>query len=141
MNESAVADYITSTFDGVETQVNLGYTFFFYCSERMVAFATIASTGNEYETISDLDRPGVYRLNIGVSRETFESLFGPANRLDLSKYDFTALDVIMPHPDYARQHFICVLSPSDATFEKMRGYLAEAYDIAAQKFARRNKEE
>ncbi len=141
MNESAVADYITSTFDGVETQVNLGYTFFFYRSERMVAFATIASTGNEYETISDLDRPGVYRLNIGVSRETFESLFGPANRLDLSKYDFTALDVIMPHPDYARQHFICVLSPSDATFEKVRGYLAEAYNIAAQKFARRSKEE
>ncbi len=141
MNESAVADYITGTFEGVETQVNLGYTFFFYRSERIVAFATIASTGNEYETISDLDRPGVYRLNIGVSRETFEALFGPANKLDLSKYDFTALDVIMPHPDYARQHFICVLSPGDATFEKVRGYLAEAYDIAAQKFARRNKAE
>lgn len=66
MNESAVADYITSTFDGVETQTNMGYTFFFYRSDHMLGFATIASTGNEYESISDLDRPGVYRLNIGV---------------------------------------------------------------------------
>jgi hypothetical protein len=37
----------------------------------MLPFATIASTGNEYERISYLDRPGVFRLNIGVSRETF----------------------------------------------------------------------
>lgn len=141
MNESAVADYITSTFDGVETQTNMGYTFFFYRSDHMLGFATIASTGNEYESISDLDRPGVYRLNIGVSRETFEALFGPAIKLDPGRYDFTALDVIMPHPDYYKQHFICVLSPSERTFEKVRGYLAEAYEIAAQRFARRKKEE
>ena len=139
MNESSVADYITKTFPGVETTTNFGYTFFFYKSDHMVPFATIASSDNEYESISKLDRPGVFRLNIGVSRETFQSLFGTA-KVDVGSYDFTTLDLIMPHPDYAPQNFICVLSPSEATFERVRALLAEAYDIAVRRYNRRNKD-
>jgi hypothetical protein len=138
MNESSVVDYITNTFPGVETTTNFGYTFFFYRSERKLPFATLASSDNEYEQISNLDRPGVFRLNIGVSKQTFQSLFGTA-KVDVNSYDFTALDVIMPHPDYARQYFICVLSPSEATFEQIRALLAEAYDIAVRRYSRRNK--
>lgn len=138
-NESTIVDYITNTFPDVETSENFGYTFFFYRSDHMLPFATIASSDNEYESISNLDRPGVFRLNIGVSRETFQSLFGSA-KVDISSYDFTALDVIMPHPDYAPQNFICVLSPSEATFEQLRPMLAEAYDIAVRRFTRRNKD-
>jgi predicted DNA-binding protein (MmcQ/YjbR family) len=59
--------------------------------------------------------------------------------VDVSSYDFTALDVIMPHPDYAPQHFICVLSPGEATSEKIRSLLAEAYDIAVRRYTRQNK--
>lgn len=139
MNESAIADYITQTFPDVETSENFGYTFFFYRSDHMLPFATIASSDNEYESISNLNRPGVYRLNIGVSRESFQSLFGTA-KVDTGDYDFTALDVIMPHPDYAPQNFICVLSPSEATFERVRVLLAEAYDIAVRRYTRRNKD-
>jgi len=138
MDETSVAEYITKTFPGVETTTNFGYTFFFYLSDHLLPFATIASSDNEYEQISKLDRPGVFRLNIGVSRQTFQSLFG-TTKIDVSNYDFTALDVIMPHPDYAPQNFICVLSPSEATFEKIRALLAEAYDIAVRRFTRRNK--
>ena len=140
MDEAAVANYITETFPGVETTTNFGYIFFFYKTDHMVPFATIASSDNEYERISNLDRPGVFRLNIGVSRETFQSLFGTA-KVDVGSYDFTALDVIMPHPDYSPQNFICVLSPSEATFEKVRVLLAETYEIAVRKYNRRNKEE
>src|SRR5690349_15098107 len=110
MDESFITSYIMETFPEVETELNYGYTFFFYRSDHKLPFTTIASSDNEYEQISNLDRPGVYRLNIGVSRETFQSLFG-AEKVDLTQYDFAALDVIMPHPDYAKQHFICVLSP------------------------------
>ncbi len=139
MNESSVAEYIVKTFPNVETTANLGYTFFFYREERIHAFATIASTGNEYEQVSRLDRPGVFRLNIGVSRETFKSLFG-TNKINVSDYDFTVLDTLLPHPDYSEQSFICVLSPRDATFEKIRPLLAEAYEIAIRRFNRRNKD-
>lgn len=140
MNESTAMEYITTTFPDVETTTNFGYTFFFYRSERQLPFATLIASDNEYDRISNLDRPGVYRLNIGISRETFQALFGTA-KVDVSSYDFTALDVIRPHPEYAPQNFICVLSPGAATWESVRDLLAEAYDIAVRRFTRRNKGE
>jgi hypothetical protein len=136
IDESFITSYITSTFENVKTTVNLGYTFFFYRDDHMHPFATIASTGNEYERISNLDRPGVFRLNIGVSREMFRSLFG-TKKIDVGAYDFTALDTIMPHPEYSSQHFLCVLSPTEGTFERIRPMLAEAYDIAMKRYNRR----
>ena len=137
IDESFLTSYITSTFEHVESSTNLGYVFFFYRDDHMVPFATIAASGNEYEKVSRLDRPGIYRLNIGVSRETFQSLFG-TDKINVSDYDFTALDSIMPHPDYSAQLFICVLSPSEATFERIKPLLAEAYDIAVKKYNRRH---
>lgn len=136
MDETFITNYITSTFDHVETAVNMGYTFFFYRNDHMHAFATIASNGNEYEQVSKLDRPGVYRLNIGVSRETFRSLFG-TKKINPGNYDFTKLDTLLPHPEYSSQSFLCVLSPSEATFETLRPMLAEAYDIAMDRYNRR----
>jgi hypothetical protein len=56
-------------------------------------------------------------------------LFGKG-KTDVSAYDFTALDLILPHPDYSSRHFLCVLSPSEATFEQIRPLLAEAYEVA-----------
>ena len=136
MDETFIANYITGTFANVETSNNYGYTFFFYGDDHMLPFATLAAADNEYDRVSNLDRPGVFRLNIGVSKPTFVSLFG-ADKTDVSRYDFTALNTIMPHPEYAAQSFICVLSPSEATFEKVQRLLAEAYDLAVKRNARR----
>jgi len=136
IDEAFISNYIMSTFENVETTVNMGYTFFFYRDDHMHAFATIASTGNEYEKISNLDRPGVYRLNIGVSRDTFQTMFGKG-KIDVSVYDFTALDIIMPHPDYSSQFFLCVLSPSEVTFEKIKPLLTEAYGVATKRYNKR----
>ena len=138
ITEASVAQYIIDTFPGVATTTNLGYTFFFYGSERMLPFATIASSGNEYERISNLDRPGVFRLNIGVGKPTFQSLFG-TDRVDVGSYDYTALDTIMPHPDYAAQRWICVLNPSEPTFERVKTFLAEAYELARARSVKRAK--
>ena len=138
MNESEVINYIMKTFSEVETINNYGYDMFFYKSDRKLSFATLISSDYDYDNISNLNRPGAYRLNIGVSKQTFQSLFG-ADEVNVKDYDFTALDVIMPHPEYAQYHFICVLSPSEKTFEKIRSLLAEAYDIAARRYASQNK--
>ncbi len=135
MDEAAIARYITDTFEGVETTSILGYTFFFYGPERKLPFATLATADNEGDRASNLDRPGVFRLNIGVSKPTFQSLFG-SDKVDVSAYDFTALDKIMPHPDYAAQHWVCVLNPSDVTFEKVQALLAEAYELDVRRHAR-----
>lgn len=138
MNESEVVDYITRAFPEVEITTSFGYTMFFYRSDRKLPFATIISSDYDHDRVSNLDRPGVFRLNIGISKQTFQSLFGTA-KLDANSYDYTAVDRIMPHPDYAQQHFICVLSPSEATFERVRLLLAEAYEIAVRRFTSQNK--
>ena len=136
MDEKGITDYIGNTFAGVETATNLGYTFFFYGPDRMLPFATIATADNEGDRISNLDRTGVFRLNIGVSKQTFQALFG-TGKVDVSAYDFTALDTLMPHPDYAAQSFLCVLNPSDTTFQTLRPLLTEAYDLAVRRASRR----
>ncbi len=136
MDAASIAEYITSTFEDVQTSSAYGYEFFFYSTERKLPFATLATSDNDYDRVSQLDRPGVFRLNIGVSRPTFQSLFG-AERADPSAYDFSALDTIMPHPDYAAQSWICVLSPSDASLQRVQQLLAEAYDIAVRRHSRR----
>ncbi len=136
MDEKGITDYIMNTFAGVETMTTLGYTFFFYGSDRMLQFTTIATADNEGDRASNLDRPGVFRLNIGVSKQTFQALLG-TGKADLGTYDFTALDTIMPHPDYAAQSWLCVLNPSDATFHKLQPLLSEAYDLAVKRASRR----
>ena len=136
MDEKGITDYIMNTFAGVETMTTLGYTFFFYGPDRMLPFTTIATADNEGDRVSNLDRPGVFRLNIGVSKQTFRVLFG-TGKVDVSAYDFTALDTIMPHPDYASQSWLCVLNPGDTTFQQLRPLLGEAYDLAVRRAARR----
>jgi hypothetical protein len=147
MDEAVAKQYLTSTFDGVETLDAHGYTFFFYDPERRLAperrfpFVTIACQGNEHEHVSNLNRRGVYRLNIGVTKERYARLFGPRpaapgpSGVVETGHDFTALDQILPHPHYAPQSWICILSPSDATWEAIvRPLLAEAYNLAVKKY-------
>ena len=74
------------------------------------------ATDNEYERSSQLARPGVFRLNIGVSTQTFQGLFGPGP-VDVGACDFAAVDTIMLHPDYAAQHY--VVNPGAATCPKV----------------------
>ncbi|RLS34248.1 MAG: hypothetical protein DWH78_11635 [Planctomycetota bacterium] len=136
MNENEITRYISEFLPGVETAQNFGYTFFFYQSDHKMPFATLSASDNEYDRFSNLDREGVFRLNIGVSKNTFHSLFGSAP-IDRSDYDFTVLDKIMPHPEYAAQQFICVLNPSDATFQALQSMIAEAYNIAMKRNAKR----
>ena len=105
-------------------------------------FATLM-TSDQYDRFSNLDRPSVFRLNIGVGRETYRSLFGPEPDTPAdgqpagTGHDFTVLDQLLPHPVYAPMSWVCILNPSDATFEKViRPLLAEGYDLGVRRYAR-----
>jgi hypothetical protein len=133
MDEKAVIDYITSTFDGVQTITADGNLFFMYDPQQMFPFATLM-TNDINDQFSDLERPGVFRLNIGVSKETFRALFGD----EKGDYDFTAFDTFMPHPVYGAQRWICILNPSDATFAaNVQPLLAEGYERDVRKHTRK----
>lgn len=88
-------------------------------------FATIVTTDDFDEGApSNLSRPGVFRLNIGVGRTTFRRLVG-----SMTDPDYTAFDRFLPHPVYAKQLWISILNPSDATFhDDVLPLLTEAYE-------------
>jgi len=89
-------------------------------------WATIVNS-DVNDTASDLDRPGVFRLNIGLPRHRFDELADST-----IAYDMTALDVVMPHPVYAGYHWVCVLNPK-RTWPVVSALLDDAHDFAVRK--------
>ena len=143
MNEEALIKYINATFDGITSVTVNGNSFFFYDPEQKFPFATLM-TNDDNDQFSNLNRPGVCRLNVGVSKPTFRALFGPSTPASeaaeavASAYDFTALDKLMPHPVYGKMYWVCILNPGPATFrEAVQPLLAEAYDMAVAKYSKK----
>jgi Family of unknown function (DUF6194) len=153
MNEDAIINHI-SRLDGIDVvtatresgapEVAWGDTFFIYdpdhilTSTQQFPFATMDY--GDFDRASNLNRPGVFRLNIGVSAETYESLFGPSgpDHLAGGGRDFSVTDTLLPHPVYARQHWVCVLNPSDETFERVVWPLVVgAHEMTAARYSRR----
>lgn len=152
MDPDAIIQYVMDTFTGVEVVrptdgLGAGDTFFYYDPQhdldpkRRFPFVTIVTKDyGDFDNTSHLNRPDVFRLNIGVSRDTFRALFGYApgeDSTESAEYDFAALDRLMPHPVYAPQSFVCMLNPSPETFESIKSLLAEAYSIVAARRSRR----
>lgn len=142
MDEAAIASYILATFTGVDVVVADGDSFFFYDPERKFPFATIVTKDSDYDHFSNLNRPSVFRLSIGLGKQTYRSLFGAqASLLSTdesvnSDYDFTVLDQLMPHPIYGRMYWVNILNPSAATLPVVKTLLAEAYDLSVRKYAK-----
>lgn len=144
MEPSSITQYITSAFANVDIVVANEDSYIFYepggdiPKDHRFPFATIV-IDDKHDAFSNLSRVGVFRLNVGVSKETFVSLFGStaaemeANSALDKQFDFTAIDQIMPHPVYGKMYWTCVLNPSEATFEKLKPMLAEAYEMAVKR--------
>jgi len=100
-------------------------TFFSLDEKHWPNFATVVWTDEHDEGApSNLSRPGVYRVNIGVGKETFRRLVG-----DIREPDYAVFDRVVPHPVYAKQRWIAILNPSEATVRDMvLPLLAEAHD-------------
>lgn len=112
----------------------LGAAFFSLDAEKhWPNFATIVTTDEHDDGApSNLTRPGAFRLNIGVPRETFQRLVGA-----IVAPDYAAFEQILPHLIYAKQLWISILNPSDATFrDVVMPLLTEAHDRLAAARAR-----
>ena len=145
MNEDALTQYITSTFAGVQVRSADGATLFAYdpggAPQAGVYFATIKTQDDPNDDVSDLARPSVYRLNVGLGEPAYRALFGPLpprpgdDGLIETHHDFRQLDRLLPHPVYAYLGWICVLSPGAATFDALKPLLADAYACAQVRYA------
>ena len=120
-----------------------GDTFLFHNPDGVIPrdgrlpFTTIVRSDYPgWDTASDLDRPGVWRLNIAVGRAVFTDLLGypPAAAADhRSDVDHTAADRILPHPLYAVQGWVAVLNPGPATAARILPLVEGAYARAARR--------
>jgi hypothetical protein len=134
-----VSEHLLTAFPDVHRTDALGYAFFFVGEDRMLPFATMQLRDHEQDAVSDLDARGTFRVSVGVGSDTYRGLFGkqpskpgPSGVVETG-HDFTALDALMPHPHYAPQSWVCVVGPSEATFERLLPLFAEAYAIAARR--------
>ncbi|MFH0129192.1 DUF6194 family protein [Variovorax sp. VaC1] len=127
MTEDAITDHFIDLLPGGHFEVADDNTFFFHNADNKFPFATLVTKDSEFDSASKLDRPGVFRLNIGVGKETFHALFGEQEQTDI---DFTALDRLMPHPVYGKMYWVCVINPSDKTFETIKPLIAQARSLA-----------
>lgn len=124
---SEITDHITGTYSGVFIARAFGGTFFSLNEQSWPNFATIVET-DENDDASNLSARGAFRLNIGVLPATFKSIVDPN-----VEYDYTTEDILMPHPVYAAQRWICIVNPSRATFdERIKPLLDEAYRKVAR---------
>ena len=139
---------VTATKANDAPEVAWGDSFFFYDpdgdtpSDRRMPFATIVTKDYDgFDTASHLNRPDVFRLNIGVGRTAFEALIGyppPAHADQSARSDYTALDELIPHPAYASQGWVAILNPADTTSALARSLLTDAYTLATQRHGRRH---
>lgn len=139
--------YCLDNLDGTVLVESWGENGIFYnpngTLKRGVYVLTVKEKDGENDKASRLDREGIFRVNLGVRKNTFLKMFGtvpkrpPKGGAADMPYDFTETDKILPHPVYAWMSWICALNPSEETFEKLKPLIREAYEYAKEKHAKR----
>lgn len=132
---ATIVKYILDTYPDADLVEAMNAYFFSLDAEKhWPNFATLVTT-DEHDDASDLDRPGVFRLNLGVDRPTFEQIAaaGPVP-------DFRAFDTLLPHPVYGQQLWISILNPTHETFQRaVVPLIALAHDRIAATHARHSR--
>lgn len=149
VKQEEILKRVQEQFNGLVINHNWGEVGLFYNPEGIlpkgVYVLTIKDKDGKHDCASNLDREGVFRLNVGISKETFELHFGkrPARPkagevIDLP-YDFTQLNTILPHPVYGWMSWISVLNPDESKFQLLKPFIEEGYSLAIQKYKRKVK--
>lgn len=147
MSVENIISYVTSHYEGVIVDSNWGERGLFYNPERKlpkgIYILTFKEKDGPNDKASNTNRPGVYRLNLGISKQTFTDLFAGipkrplAGKIVDTGHDFEMLDEIMPHPVYGWMSWIGVLNPSKNTFDKIKPLIEEGIELAKIKYAKK----
>ena len=155
MTETEIIDFVSgldgvvrleASAEGGAPESAWGDWFFYYDPERtelnrQLPFVTLVRSDYPgWDTQSQLDREGVFRLNIAVGRAAYERLLGhspAAHPAHSAEYDYTAFDVLLPHPLYADQGWVAIVNPGERTAELVRRLVADAHELAHRRWWRR----
>lgn len=146
MTPTEITTLITARLPGVAPRSSWGETSLFYNPGQRLAhgvyFCTLKEHDGPNDRASQLHRPGVFRLAIGLGPQAYTALFGarparPAKGQAVSTgHDFTELDLLMPHPVYAWMGWAQVLSPSASKLQELIPHIEDAHRLAVMKFQR-----
>jgi hypothetical protein len=129
----AITRTILERYPETVTASAMGATFFSLDESHWPNYATIVTTDEHDEGAPSRlsDREGVFRLNLGVSRQTFERAAAAAGATP----DYAAFGRLLPHPVYATQLWISILNPTHDEFGNVvLPLVREAHDrLAAQR--------
>lgn len=118
-------------------EIAWGDTFVFAARGDRMPFATIVVKDYPgFDTASNVDRPDVFRLNIGVGKATFTELIGypPADHAaHATEFDYTRFDTLIPHPVYAIQAWVSLVNPGPNTTELAASLLIGAGRARAER--------
>jgi len=108
MTRDEIIEEVQNNFNGLVKNKNWGEVGLFYNPENKLSKGIYLLTFKEKDGANDkssnTDRNGVFRMNIGISKETFIELFGErpkrpkAGQIIDMPYDFSEFNKIMPHP-------------------------------------------
>ncbi|WP_125775585.1 DUF6194 family protein [Antribacter gilvus] len=123
-------------------EIAWGDSFFSYAPDGTIPqntqpYATVVTKNYPDDTASDLDAEGRWRVNIQVDRATFRELTGEEPRGLALARDFSAADVVLPHPVYGSLSWVSVVNPGDRCGELVLRLLRDAHDAARTRYERR----
>lgn len=147
MKPDEIFSYCFSTYPDIVLVDSWGERGIFYNPDKVlkrgIYVLTVKEKDGDNDKSSMLNRDNVYRVNVGLKKEHFINRFGyipqrpTAGGVVNMNFDFSSLDTIMPHPVYAWMGWVCVLNPSDATFEEFKQLIEESYKFAQEKFQKK----
>ncbi len=147
MQPKEIIKKIVGTYEGVIPKYSWGETSLFYNPGKVlpngVYFCTIKEKNGDNDKSSNLDRDGIFRLSIGISKESYENEFGERPKrpskggiIDTG-HNFAEVNILMPHPIYGWMSWVQVLNPKKQTFDKVFPLITEAHANAVFKFNKR----
>jgi hypothetical protein len=118
-----------------------GDAFFYYAPDGVMPrnvqpYGTIVTKNYPDDTVSDLDGPDRWRVNIHVGRASFHELIGDPDAADQA--DPATPDVVLPHPVYGSAGWVAVVNPGPATADTVLHLLRAAHAAAHARRERRN---
>lgn len=129
-SNSSVFIQIANSGDG-SPEIAWGDTFFYVRDNsgepKKMPFTTIVTkdyTG--FDSESNLNRGGLYRLNIEIGKEKFEDLFGfKTNEFEdnRSRFNFSSLNQLFPHPLYGSNGWVSIVNPDADSAAKVNNLL------------------
>ncbi|SDF90115.1 hypothetical protein SAMN04487996_113136 [Dyadobacter soli] len=144
MQLTTIRNRIRTEFESVREVEANGDFFFMYREEEKFPFATIVTSDNDFDSVSNLDRDGFYRLNIGIDKPIFQHLFGSIpSKPGIGGYtgsgiDFTREDTLFPHPFYGTMYWVSIVNPSEGSYPQLKGFLDYAYGKAKASYEKAN---